>query len=167
MTKAKKLPAKFNVYCSRTSLLWPRLNVNSCLHVKNGSMLDLSALSLDLHSRDHVMQRALRNRFGFKLPGIRRILPNLVDDHVKHGFEHVKLLLKLPCSNAITSDSAWNFPASARSRQVSSKTSLLRRDHFPGVPIHLLRSFSRLSNPRLSVFMTNQSEKLRLKRAAN
>ena len=54
-------------------------------------MFDLSAPSLDLQNRGHVKQLALRNTFGFKLPGIRRILPSLLDGHVKHGFEHVKL----------------------------------------------------------------------------
>jgi hypothetical protein len=46
--------------------------------------------------------------FRFKLAGIRGMLPNLIDDYVKHVFEHVKLRRdhvklrrKLPCSDAI------------------------------------------------------------------
>ena len=42
-------------------------------------MLDCDGFSFDLHTRDHV-----------KLPGIRGILPNLIDYLVKHLFEHVK-----------------------------------------------------------------------------
>jgi hypothetical protein len=44
----------------------------------------------------------LRISFSFKLSSTRRILLNLVDDHVKHVFDHVKLSRKLPCTNAIT-----------------------------------------------------------------
>ena len=71
-------------------------------------MFDWVAFSLDLHSPDHVKQRVSRIRFGFKLPSIRRLLPNLSETHVKRGCEHVKLRrdhvklrLKLPCTGAI------------------------------------------------------------------
>jgi hypothetical protein len=71
-------------------------------------MFDCVALSLDLHNRDHVKALELLISFRFRLPGIRRILLNLVDDHVKHVFEHVKLrgdhvklCVGLPCLRAI------------------------------------------------------------------
>jgi hypothetical protein len=54
-------------------------------------MFDCVAFSFDLHNRDHVKALALLISFRFKLPGIREILLNLIDDHVKHVFEHVKL----------------------------------------------------------------------------
>lgn len=85
MAKAEKTPAKFNVYCSRTYLLWPRLDVFSSLQVKNGSMFNLSALSLDLQNRDHV-----KHEF----------------EHVKLKRDHVKLSVELPCSRAVTSSIA-------------------------------------------------------------
>ncbi|HYV12646.1 MAG TPA: hypothetical protein VE980_17225 [Pyrinomonadaceae bacterium] len=44
-----------------------------------------------MHNRDHVKPRELLISFRFKLPGIRSILLNLIDDHVKHASEHVKL----------------------------------------------------------------------------
>src|SRR5215217_7498966 len=74
------------------------------------------------------VRRTTLASFRFKLPSIRRILLNLVDDHVKHGSEHVKLSLKLPCSDAITSNFAWNFLARTRSRQTLPGTSLRRRN---------------------------------------
>lgn len=79
------------------------LDVNTSLQVKTERRFDWAASILDLHGRDHVMQRALRITFGFKLPGIRELLPNLLDDHVKHGFEHVELCAELPCFRVITS----------------------------------------------------------------
>ena len=66
------------------------------------------ALSLDLQNRDHVKALELLPSFRFKLPCIREILPSLVDDQVKHVFEHVKLRRD--------------------PRQTSPQTTLLRRD---------------------------------------
>jgi len=80
------------------------------------------------HACDHVKLFEKLASLRFKLPSLRRILLNLVDDHVKHVFEHVKLSVKLPCSNVITSNYAWNFLAEKQSRQTSTETSLLRRD---------------------------------------
>ena len=84
-------------------------------------MFDCVVLSFDLHNRDHVKALELLISFRFKLPSIRGILPSLIDDHVKHVFEHVKLegdhvkrRLELPCLRAIS--------------QTSLQTSLLRRD---------------------------------------
>ena len=81
-------------------------------------MFDWVALGFDLHNRDHVKALPLLISFRFKLPSIRGILLNLIDDHVKHVFEHVKLRrdhvklrLELPCSDAITSASS-GFPCS-------------------------------------------------------
>jgi hypothetical protein len=128
LAKAKKIPAKFNVYCSRTSLLLRRLDVTSPSQIKTRSMFDWAAFSLDLQARDHVTQRTLRITFGLKLLSIRVILPSLAKDHVKHVFEHVTLCVELPCLRAITSNLAWNFPAYARSRQASSEASLLTGD---------------------------------------
>ena len=79
-------------------------------------MFDRSVFRFDLHKRDHVkLFKSLRS-FGFKLSSIRRILPNLIDDHVKHVFEpfklrrdRVKLRAKLPCLEAITSDFVMNL----------------------------------------------------------
>jgi len=65
-------------------------------------MHDMSAAGLDLQNPDHVRLFEKLASFRFKLPGIRRILPSLVDDHVKHGSDHVKLRLKLPRSDSIT-----------------------------------------------------------------
>ena len=79
-------------------------------------MFDSVALSLDLHNRDHVKALELLPSFRFKLPCIRGILPSLVDDQVKHVFEHVKLRRdhvklrrKLPCSGAIKLCSTANM----------------------------------------------------------
>lgn len=79
-------------------------------------MLDCPGFSFDLHNRDHVMLVRLLVSFRLELPGIRRILLNLIDDHVKHGFEHVKLrrdrvklCLELPCLRAITSSFEPSF----------------------------------------------------------
>jgi hypothetical protein len=69
--------------------------VNQSLQVKTGSIHDLSAADLELQNPDHVMLVKRLDSFRFKLPCIRRILPSLVNDHVK-------LRLKLPRSDAIT-----------------------------------------------------------------
>ena len=53
-------------------------------------MFDCDGFSFDLHTRDHVKLLELLISFGVKLPGIRGILPNLIDYLVKHLFEHVK-----------------------------------------------------------------------------
>jgi len=105
---AQKTLAKFNVFCLRASLLWQRFDVHSSLQVKPRSMSDCVGFSFDLHNRDHVKALELLISFRFKLPGIRGILPNLIDDQVKHVFthvklrhDHVKLRLELPCSDAI------------------------------------------------------------------
>ena len=106
---------KFNVFCLRTSLLSRRFDVYASLQVKRRSMFDCVAFSLDLQNRDHVQALQLLIRFRLELPGIRGILPNLIDDQVKHVFEHVKLRrdhVRL----------AQNSPAYARSRQASPQT---------------------------------------------
>ena len=89
-------------------MFWPRLDVNQSSQVKTHSMFDCSAFGADLHNRDRVKLFDLLLSLSFKLPGIQRILPSLVDDHVKHDSElfklrrdHVTLSLKLPCSDAI------------------------------------------------------------------
>lgn len=79
-------------------------DVNSSLQVKTGSRHNYSAADPDLQDPDHVMLVEKLASFRFKLPSIRRILPSLVDDHVKHESDHVRLYLKLPCSDAITSN---------------------------------------------------------------
>ena len=70
-----------------------------------------------MHGRDHVDLSNSLASFRRKLPGVRRILRKLVDDHVKPVFEpfkhrrdhvklkrdHVELRLKLHCSNVIAS----------------------------------------------------------------
>ena len=112
---AQKSMEKFNVFCLRTSLLSRRFDVYSSLQVKRRSLFDYVAFNLNLQNRDHVKALQLLIRFRFKLPGIRGILPNLIDDQVKHVFEHVKLRrdhVKLrgepPCLRAITSSFAAN-----------------------------------------------------------
>jgi hypothetical protein len=72
-------------------------------------MHNWSAFVPDLQNRDHVTLFGKLASFRFKLPSIRRILPNLVDDHVK-------LSLQLPCSDENTSNFAWNFLAEAQTR---------------------------------------------------
>jgi hypothetical protein len=54
-------------------------------------MHDLQAFDRDVYDYDHVTLFDFLLSFRFKLPSIRRILLNLVDDHVKHVFDHVKL----------------------------------------------------------------------------
>jgi len=75
-----------------------------------------------MHGRDHVKLFERLASFRRKLPCVRRILHNLVDDHVKPVFEpfkhrrdHVKLRPELPCPDAITSNFLWNFLAQTRS----------------------------------------------------
>ena len=81
-------------------------------------MLDCPEFGFDLHNRDHVKLVRLLVSFRLALRSIRRILLNLIDDHVKHVFEHVKLrrdhvklCSELPCLRAITSNIAATFPA--------------------------------------------------------
>jgi hypothetical protein len=112
---AQKIPAKFNVFRLRTSLLWQKLDVNSSLQVKPPSMRDCPAFGFDLHNRDHVRLVRLLLSFRLELPCIRRILLNLIDDHVK-------LCSELPCLSAITSNIAGNFHAQARSSCARSLT---------------------------------------------
>jgi len=100
-TTAQKSPAKFNVFGLRRSLLEPGFDVYLSLQVKPRCMFDFVAFSFDLHNRNHVKPLELLLSFCFKLPSIRGLLLNLIDDHVKHVFEHVKLCRKLPCSGAI------------------------------------------------------------------
>jgi hypothetical protein len=71
-------------------------------------VFDCPAYDLDVHDDDHSRRFKHADLLSVKLPGIRRILPNLVDDHVKHYLkhfmlrcDHVKLLLKLFCAGAI------------------------------------------------------------------
>jgi hypothetical protein len=103
-------------------MLHPGFDVNSFLQVKPHGMHNFFAFGFDLQNGDHVKLLEQLASFRFKLPSIRRILLNLVDDHVKHEPDHVKPSLKLPCSDAstsnmnpITSNFAWNFPAQTRS----------------------------------------------------
>ena len=85
--------------------------MNSSLQVKSGDVFDLFAFDPDLRDRDHVRLFDSLISFRFELSSIWEILPSLVDDHVKHVFDHVRLSLKLPCSDEITSDCARNFLA--------------------------------------------------------
>ena len=131
--KAQKLPAKFDVSYSKLSLLEPELDVNASLQVETGRPHDVRAFDPDLQNRDHVLLFDLLISLRFKLPCIRRILLNLVDDHVKHVFDlsllranRVELSLKLPCSEEILSNICPSFPCKSRSRQTSPETSLLK-----------------------------------------
>ena len=95
-------------------------------------MFDCSAFGFDLLNRDHVKPFKSLLSFRFRLSSTRRILPNLVDDQIKHVYErfkfrrdhvklrpklpctdgiHVRLPLKLPCTDAITSDFGRSFLA--------------------------------------------------------
>ena len=78
-------------------------------------MFDCMAFSFDLHKRDRVKPLELLISFRVKLSGIRRILLNLIDDHVKHVFEHIKLR----CDHV---NLAENFRAQARSSCARSRT---------------------------------------------
>ena len=100
----------------RASLLSRRFDVHSSLQFKPVSRFDCVVLSFDLHNRDHVKALELLFSFRFRLPSIRKILPNLIDDQVKHVLErvklkrvHVKLRRKLPCSNALELCSTANI----------------------------------------------------------
>jgi hypothetical protein len=65
----------------------PQISLNFCKSVAFTTIRRV----FDLHNRDHV--RLVRPLLSFRLdlPGIRRILLNLTDDHVKRVFEHVEL----------------------------------------------------------------------------
>jgi hypothetical protein len=128
-TKARKFPAEFDVFRFKRFMLEPSFDVNQSLQVKPDGLHNFFAFGSDLQNRDHVMLLDKLASFDVKLPSIRRILLSLVDDHVKHESDHVKLPLELPCSGAITSNFRWNFLARVRSRQTSDETSLLRHDH--------------------------------------
>jgi hypothetical protein len=91
-------------------------NVNQSLQVETDSIHEMSAAGLDLQNPDHFMLFEKLDSFRFKLPCIRRILPSLVDDHVKHGSDHVKLRVKHPRSDAITSNLISSFLAQRRAR---------------------------------------------------
>jgi len=78
-------------------------------------VFDSFAFDPDLYDHDHVRLFNSLISFRSELSSIREILPNLVDDHVKHAFDHVRLSRKLPCANAITSAFDWNFLAQTRS----------------------------------------------------
>ena len=88
----------------QASVLQSGSDVNSSLQVESGNVFDSLAFDSDLHNHDHVTLFDLLISFRFELSSRRPILPNLVDDHVKHAFDHVRLSRKLPCANAITSD---------------------------------------------------------------
>ena len=82
-------------------------------------MLDCPAFGFDLHNRDHVRLVRLLLSFRLDLPGIRRILLSLIDDHVKRVFEHIKLSgdhVKLcsehPCLRAMMSSFEPRLPCS-------------------------------------------------------
>ena len=82
--------------------------MHSPLQVKPASLLGCPAFGFELLNGDHVRLVRLLLSFRLELPGIRRILIKLIDDQVKHVFEHVKLKrdhvklhLKLSCSGAI------------------------------------------------------------------
>ena len=118
LIKAKKFPAKFDVFGLRRFMLKPMFDVNQSLQVKTEGMHNFFAVGFDLQNRTHVKLLNKLASFRVELPSIRRILLNLVDDHVKHESEHVKhesdhvkLSVKLPYSEAITSNLAWNFLA--------------------------------------------------------
>jgi len=111
LTIAQKILAKFNAIGLRRSMLQSGFDVNSSLQVESGNMFDSLTFDPNLHDRDHVRLFDSLISFRFELSSSRRILPNLIDDHVKHVFDHVRLSLKLPCSDEITSDCARNFLA--------------------------------------------------------
>ena len=97
MTKAEKFAEKFDVFGSKRFMLAPEFDVISSLQFKHRGKRDLPASAHELHKRDHVELVDTLLSILFMLPGIRRILLNLDDDHVK-------LFLKLPCLEAIMSD---------------------------------------------------------------
>jgi len=95
------------VFGLKRFMLQPRFDVNQSLQVETDGMHNFFAFGPDLHDGDHVKLHDKLASFRFKLPSIRRILPSLVDDHVKF---------------------AWNFLARTRSRQTLPGTSLRRRN---------------------------------------
>jgi hypothetical protein len=110
---ADKLPAKFDAFESRRSLLESARDVNASLQVEPGPMHDARAFGSEVHDHDHVKLFDLLISFRCKHSSARRILPNVVDDHVKHVSErflriadHVKQHPKLLCSGVITSRAA-------------------------------------------------------------
>jgi len=101
-TRAKKFPAKFDVFGLKRFMLKPGFDVNQTLQVEPDGMHNNFESGPDLHDRDHVKLLEKLASFRLKLPSLRRILPSVVDDHVKHDSDHVKFSLELPCSDAIT-----------------------------------------------------------------
>ena len=97
LTKAEKISAKFDVFRLKHFMFGCERIMNQSLQVETGSIHEMFAADLDLQTPDHVLLFEKLDSFRFKLPCIRRILPSLVDDHVR-------LYLKLPCSDAITSN---------------------------------------------------------------
>jgi hypothetical protein len=123
VTAAQKIFAEFNAIRFSGSVLQSGLDVNSSLQVETGNVFDSLAFDSDLHNHDHVTLFDSRISFRFELSSSPRILPNLVNDHVRHAFDHVKLSRKLPCTNAITSDFDRNFLAQTRSSHDPELTS--------------------------------------------
>ena len=64
----------------------------------------MGGAGFDLHTRDHVKPLSLLISFHFKLAAFEDSLLDLIEDHVKHVFEHVKFWVELPCSRAIASN---------------------------------------------------------------
>jgi len=113
--EARKFPAKFDVFRLKRFMLGPRFDVNRTLQVETDGMHNFFAVGPDLHDGDHVKLLDKLASFRVELPSIRRILLSLVNDHVKHGSDHVKLCVELPCSHEITSNFGRNFLAQTRS----------------------------------------------------
>ena len=93
--------AKFDKFRLKHFMFESKRVVNQSLQVEIGSKHDMSAADHDLQNFDRVRLLEKLASFRFKLPCIRRILLSLVDDHVKHASDHVKLRLTLPRSDAI------------------------------------------------------------------
>ena len=91
LTKAKEF-SEFDVFSLKLVTFQSERDVNASLQVMTASTHDVSAFGLELQNPDHVT-------FSDRLPGIRRILLNLDDDHVK-------LRPELPCTNVIVSNFA-------------------------------------------------------------
>lgn len=111
LISAQKIFAKFNTIRLRPSKLQSGFDVNSFLQVETFGIHNCSAFSSDLQACDHVKLFDSLASFPFELSSSQRILPRIVNDHVKHLSElsvprrdHVKLCLELPCSDRITSD---------------------------------------------------------------
>src|SRR5215213_7230371 len=103
LTTAQQLLAELNAIRLRRSLLQSGFDVNPSLQVESCNVFDSLAFDSDLHDHDHVRLFDSLMSFRFELSRSRRILHNLVDNHVKDVFDHVRLSRKLPCANAITS----------------------------------------------------------------